>query len=80
MFERTFALLDIVLFLEFFHPARRVDDILLPGVKGMAVGANLNMKVLRGRFGLYLIAAGTFNDRVFVFGMYFRFHCKILGL
>jgi len=41
-------LLDVVLLLEFLHPSGRVDDLLLLGVKWVAVGTNFNVKVLRG--------------------------------
>jgi hypothetical protein len=67
-------LFNIVLFLEFLDAAGRIDDILLPGVKRMAVGADLNVEILCGRFRLDLISAGAFNYSVFVFWMYIRFH------
>jgi hypothetical protein len=76
----TPSLLDIVLFLEFFDATRRIDDILLPGVKRMAVRADLNVKVFRCGPGLNLIAAGAFNDRIFILGMNIRFHLKHLLL
>jgi hypothetical protein len=41
-------LFDVVLLLEFLHPSGSVNDLLLLGVKGVTVGTNLHVKVLRG--------------------------------
>jgi hypothetical protein len=74
------VLLDVVFLLELLDPAGGVDDILLPCVKRMTVGADLDVEILRRRFRLDLVAAGAFDYRVFVFWMYIRFHGTIPGL
>jgi len=73
-------LLDVVFLFEFFDAAGGIDELLLLGVEGVAARADLNVKVLRRRFRFDLGAARAFYYRFFVFGMYIRFHCTILGL
>ena len=42
-----------------FHTAGSIDEFLLAGKKWMAVGAYLNMNILRRRVSFYNIATGA---------------------
>jgi hypothetical protein len=67
-------LFQTVLFLEFFDPAFRIDDLLLPCIEGVATGTDLDLQVLLGRAGFNHIPAGTGYGGNFVFWMYLVLH------
>ena len=67
-------LLDIVFFLELLDAARCVNQLLLLGVEGMAVGADFHVQILNCGTGMNLVAAGTLDNRFLVFGMDAGFH------
>jgi hypothetical protein len=70
-------LLHAVLPAEFFDATAGVDDFLLPGIEGMAVGAHLDVYIFslgRTRFESVPATAGHGNFRVI--GMDIRFHDK----
>src|SRR6478736_2660167 len=60
--------------LEAFHTAAGVEQLLLPGVEGMAVGADLHVELRLGGAHLELVAAGAANGRQDVLGMNVGLH------
>ena len=68
-----------VFLLEFLDASRSVDDLLLAGVKRMALGAHLDVDILtHGRAGYEFAATAANNIYVFVFRMNFVFHNLVL--
>lgn len=60
---------------EFVDPACGIDEFLFPRVKRVAVGADLNMKIMTDRgTGAKLVAATASHGDFAVFGMNARFH------
>ena len=71
-------LLNAVLLVEFIHAAAGVDQLLLAGVEGVALGADFNGDVLLGGAGLDHIAAGAADRGGLIVGMNASFHvCKL---
>ena len=71
---RIIGLLEAVLLVELVHAAAGVDELLLAGVEGVALGADFNGDVLLGRTGLNHIAAGAANGGLLIVGMNSLFH------
>ena len=67
--NRSIRLLDAVLLVELIHTAAGVDQLLLAGEEGVALGADFNGDVLLGGTGLDHIAAGAANGGLLVIGM-----------
>ncbi len=67
-------LLKSVFALEALDTTRSVDQALLPGVKRMTVGANLDVHLWDRRASLESVTAGTCNNAAVIFGMDFGFH------
>ena len=66
-----------VLLAELIDPTAGVDDFLLAGIKRMAVGADLDLKVLTdGRAGLEHVPAGAGHVDFLIFGMDAGFHVE----
>jgi hypothetical protein len=64
-----------VLLAELVHAAGGIDDLLLAGIEGMAVGADFNLKIVsQSRPRLERIAAGAANVDFCVVGMRIGFH------
>ena len=63
------SLLDAVLLVELINTAAGVDQLLLAGVEGVAVGADLNGDILLGGAGLDDGAASAANRGLLVLGM-----------
>ena len=59
---------------EAFNSATRIDQLLLPGVEGVAVGADLHVDLALGGAGGELVAAGAADVRLDVFGMNLGLH------
>jgi hypothetical protein len=65
---------------ELVHAAGRVHDLLLAGVKRMALGADFNVQwLVQGGTGFEFIAATAGYVNFFVFGMAFGFHGGFLS-
>ena len=62
-------LLDAVLLVELINTAAGVDQLLLAGVEGVAVGADLNGDVLLGGTGLDDGAASASDGGLLILGM-----------
>ena len=62
-------LLDAVLLVELIHAAAGVDQLLLAGIEGVALGADFNGDVLLGGAGLDNGAAGAADGSRLVIGM-----------
>ena len=62
-------LLDAVLLVELINTAAGVDQLLLAGVEGVAVGADFNGDVLLGGAGLDDGAAGASDGGLLILGM-----------
>src|SRR4029453_4530524 len=60
--------------LEALHPTTRVDELLLPRVERMALGADLDVELLLRRARPELVAARTRDVREDVVGMDVGFH------
>ena len=73
-FRPAFLLFDAVLFVELINTAAGIDELLLAGVEGMALGAYLNGDVLAGGAGLDQSAAGTSDDGGLIVGVNSGFH------
>jgi hypothetical protein len=69
-FEYLFVLEFFVLFPKPLNTTRRINQLLLSGKKGMALGTNFYADVLFCRTYLDDVAAGTLDGRWLVFGMY----------
>ena len=67
-------LLDAVLLVELINTAAGVDQLLLAGVEGVALRADLDGDVLLGGAGLDDLAAGAADGRALVIGMDSFFH------
>ena len=68
-------LLDAVLLVELINTAAGVDQLLLAGVEGVALGADFNGDVLLGGAGLDDVAAGASDGGLLVIGMDSFLHC-----
>ena len=73
-------LLDAVLLVELINTAAGVDQLLLAGVEGVALRADLDGDVLLGGSGLDDLAAGAADGRALVIGMDSFFHVVHLML
>ena len=62
-------LLQAELLVELLHAAAGVDQLLLAGVEGVALGADFHGDVLTGGTGLDDVAAGAANGGLIVLGM-----------
>ena len=62
-------LLDAVLLVELINTAARIDELLLAGVEGVALGADLNGDVLTGGAGLDDLTAGAADGGRLIVGM-----------
>ena len=71
------GLLEAVLLVELVHAAAGVDELLLAGVEGVALGADFNRDVLLGGTGLNHVAAGAANRGRLIIGMNAFFHVFI---
>ena len=63
------------LLVELLHAAAGVDQLLLAGVEGVALGADFHGDVLTGGAGLDDVAAGAADGGLVVLGMDAFFHC-----
>jgi hypothetical protein len=68
------GLLDAVFAVEALYAARRIDQPLLAGVKGMTIRAHLDMHLIDGRARLEGVAACASHYAAMVFGMDCSFH------
>jgi hypothetical protein len=68
------GLLDAVFAVEALYAARRIDQPLLAGVKGMAIRAHLDMHLIDSRACLECISACACDYAAMVFGMDCSFH------
>ena len=71
-------LLDAVLLVELINTAAGIDQLLLAGVEGVALGADFNGDVLLGGTGLNDGPAGAADGGLLVIGMDARLHIKLL--
>lgn len=81
IFKSGLTLEHIAEFLvEFVHTAGGVDDFLLAGVEGVALGANLDSEVFfsHRRFGNEFVAARAGNVYVVIFWVNALFHFDFL--
>jgi len=62
---------------ESFDSPRRIHQFLLAGIKGVAIPTYFNPNVLFGGAGLYLVAAGAFDDCFGILWMNIRFHVDV---
>ena len=67
--QRMSDLLQAELSVELVNATAGVDQLLLAGVEGMALGADLNGDVLLGRASLYHFAAGAADGGLEILGM-----------
>ena len=67
--RQVLCLLEAVLLVELVHAAAGVDQLLLAGEEGVALGADLNGDVLLGGAGLDHGAAGAADGRRLVVGV-----------
>jgi len=74
VYRSLFRLLKTVLLVELINTAAGIDELLLAGVEGMALGADLNGDVLAGGAGLDQSAAGASDDCGLIVGMNSGFH------
>jgi len=74
LFGLRFYFFAFVLFLESFHAAGGIHNLLLTSYKGMAVGANFNLNILFGGSGRNYITAYASYGCFFIFGMNAFFH------
>ena len=75
-----FKLLNAVLLVELINTAAGIDQLLLAGVEGVALRADLDGDVLLGGSGLDDLAAGAADGRALVIGMDSFFHVVHLML
>ena len=73
---------DIETFLETINTTASIYQLLLAGIEGMALGADLHGDILLGGAGLDDLAAGAADGRTLVLGMDALFHvgsplCKL---
>ena len=59
---------------EFVDPARRINEFLLTGEEGMALGADADLHLGTGRLDVPHLAAGAGDDGVALLGMNIFFH------
>ncbi len=70
-----------VLFAEFVDAAAGIHDLLLAGVKRMAVRTNFDLQILPdGRAGLELVSAGTSDRDLFVLWVNAGFHRNLVSV
>jgi hypothetical protein len=74
LYERG-KLFQTIFPLEAFHPAFRIQILLLSGEEWMAFRADSNPHILSGRSGLNNRPASAGNSGLTVFRMYTFFHC-----
>ena len=72
--SRSDRLLQAVLLVELVHASAGVNQFLLAGIEGVALGADFNRDVLFGGASLNDIAAGAADSGRLVFGMNTLFH------
>ena len=68
------SLLDAVLLVELINAAAGIDELLLAGVEGVALRADLNGDILAGGAGLDDGAAGAADDGGLIIGVYSCLH------
>ena len=73
-FKSKLKLLDAVLLVELINAAAGVNELLLAGVEGVALGADLDGDAGAGRTGLDGGAAGALNNGGLIVGMYSCLH------
>ena len=73
--QAAFELLDAVLLVELINAAAGVNELLLAGVEGMALGADFNCDALTGGAGLDGCAASALDNGGLIIGMDACFHC-----
>jgi hypothetical protein len=67
--------------LELVKPSAGINELLLTGEEGMALGANFNSHLAAlGGSGGYGLAASAFDHNFFIFGMDSCLHCSHLTL
>jgi hypothetical protein len=74
------GLLHAVSFLESFHAAGGIDQLLLPGEERMAGGADLRADFRLGGAGLEGVAAEAFHRHFVILGMDSFFHIFLLAV
>jgi hypothetical protein len=65
---------------ETLNPAGRVDQFLLSGEEGMALGTDFNTDIGLGGTNGHFVAAGATNDGFFIVGMNSAFHLILILL
>ena len=68
------SVLKSVFLSELFYATGGVDEFLLAGEKGMAVGANFDVDGARRRAGFYGMAAGARDGHILIFWVNPGFH------
>ena len=66
---RTKGLLQAKALVEPVNPSTSVNQLLLAGIEGVALGADLNTNVLLGGAGRKDVATSTANRGLFIFGV-----------
>ena len=61
--------------LEAIHASTRINQLLLAGIEGMALGADIHLHLLLGGAGLEGLTAYAANDAFTVLGMDSFLHC-----
>ena len=69
------ALLEAETLLETIDASAGINQLLLAGVEGMALGADIHLQFLLGRTGLKRLTAHAANDALAVVGMDLFLHC-----
>ena len=69
-------MLNIVALLESVYAAAGINELLLAGIEGMALGADFNTKLFLGGSAFEGLAAQATNGCYLIFGMDLFFHRK----
>ena len=71
---RVVLLLEAELLVKSVNTSAGIDQLLLAGIEGVALRANVDAKVLLGGAGLNNLSASTLDGCRLVIGMYSVFH------
>ena len=69
------GLLQTETLLEAIHTAAGINELLLAGVEGMTLRADIHLQFLLGRTGFKRLTAHAANDTLAVLGMNLFLHC-----
>jgi hypothetical protein len=72
------AWLQSIFLLELLHPTGGIDEFLLAGIEGVALGANLDANLWTRRTRVDYLAAGADDRAIDVLGMDLSFHTDLL--